>query len=53
MAGVTITLDDKEVKELERVLLDEDAEDAIKLLDNIKKKVVESQKRICGMHREL
>lgn len=52
MAGLTITLNDKEVQELEQVLLDEDLKDAIKLLNDIKKKLVESKKRACGMHRE-
>jgi len=53
MAGITITLNDKEVQTLEQVILDEDMKDAMKLLNEIKKKVVESQKRICGMHKEL
>lgn len=53
MPGITITLNDKEIQELERVILDEDGHDAVKLLNEIKKKVKESQQRICGMHREL
>ena len=52
MPGITITLNDNEVQELEQVLLDEDVKDAIKLLTDIKKKIVESKKRSCGMHIE-
>lgn len=52
MAGITITLNEKEIRELEQVILDEDMQDAIKFLNEIKKKVTESEKRICGMHRE-
>lgn len=52
MAGTTITLNDKEVQQLEQVLMDEDIKDAVQFLNELKKKVVESQKRICGMHRE-
>jgi len=52
MPGITITLNEEELQELEQVILDEDIKDAMKLLNEIKKKVKESEKRICGMHRE-
>ncbi len=45
MAKVTITLDEEQVTRLEQVTMDRDGEGALKLLREIRRRVLESQAR--------
>ncbi|MBM2832588.1 MAG: hypothetical protein HW414_1640 [Dehalococcoidia bacterium] len=52
LAKITVMLDDKEMYELDRILIDEDQGDAFEFLRSIKKKVKAAQDRTCGITSE-
>lgn len=52
MAKTSVILDDEEIYELDRILIDEDRPAALKLLSEIKKKVKAARARTCGITSE-
>lgn len=49
MKKTTVILDEEELMELERILLDEEKEEALQFLEQIKAKIKASQTRTCGI----
>lgn len=49
MKKTTLVLDEEELMELERILLDEEKEEALNFLKQIKAKIKASQVRTCGI----
>lgn len=49
MKKATVTLDEAELMELDRILLDSDEEEALRYLEEIKKKITASRSRSCGI----
>jgi hypothetical protein len=52
MAKTTVILDEQEVYELDAILIDEDSAEALRFLNEIKKKVKTAQARTCGVKSE-
>ncbi len=52
MAKTTVILDDQELTELERILIDEDSAEALNFLSEVKKKVKATHERTCGIKNE-
>lgn len=52
MPKTSVILDDKEMYELDRILIDEDGGEALGFLKNIRKKVKAAQERTCGITSE-
>jgi hypothetical protein len=52
MAKTTVILDEQEVYELDAILIDEDGAEALRFLNEIKKKVKTAQARTCGVKSE-
>ena len=49
MPKTTVILDDKEMYELDRILIEDDKGEALEFLKGIKKKVKAAQERTCGI----
>ena len=48
MAKTSILIDDEEIREIERIIVDEEEADALKFLVQMKKKIKSAQSRTCG-----
>lgn len=49
MKKATVTLDEAELVELERIVLDSDEEAALRFLEELKKRITASRSRSCGI----
>lgn len=49
MAKTSITLSENEVRELDRIILDQDQEEGLKFLEQLKAKITATKIRSCGI----
>jgi hypothetical protein len=49
MKKTTVTLDEQELRELDQILLDQDAQQGLKFLEQLKAKIKSARTRVCGI----